>query len=62
MRTTNPIESAFAAVRLRTTVTRSADCPAAPLAMVFTLVESARQRWRTATAPHLAELPEAVVA
>ncbi|MFF5516977.1 hypothetical protein ACFY48_09145 [Streptomyces coeruleorubidus] len=62
MRTTNPIETAFATVRPRTTVTESAGYPAAPLAMVFTLVESARQRWRNANVPHLAELPEAVVA
>lgn len=42
LRTTNPIESTFATVRLRTKVTRGADSAAAALAMVFNLVESAQ--------------------
>ena len=45
-RTTNPIESAFATVRLRTKVTKVAGSRAAALAMVFKLVESAQARWR----------------
>lgn len=44
LRTTNPIESTFSTVRLRTKVTRGAGSRAAALAMVFKLVESARQR------------------
>lgn len=46
LRTTNPIESTFATVRLRTKVTRGAGSAAAALAMVFKLVQSAQQRWR----------------
>jgi transposase-like protein len=43
-RTTDPIESAFSTVRLRTKVTRGAGSRAAALAMVFRLIESAQQR------------------
>jgi putative transposase len=59
LRTTNPIESTFATVRLRTKVTRGAGSPAAALAMVFKLVESAQQRWRAVNAPHLVALVRA---
>ncbi|GGN52149.1 hypothetical protein GCM10011579_008830 [Streptomyces albiflavescens] len=41
LRTTNPIESSFSTVKLRTKATRSAGSPAVALAMVFNLVESA---------------------
>ncbi|CAK7284027.1 hypothetical protein SGPA1_22002 [Streptomyces misionensis JCM 4497] len=44
LRTTNPIESTFATAKLRTKVTRGAGGPAAALAMVFKLVESAQAR------------------
>ncbi|MEV6594127.1 IS256 family transposase [Streptomyces acidicola] len=56
LRTTNPIESTFATVRLRTNVTRGAGSAAAALARVFKLVESAQQRWRAVNAPHLVAL------
>ncbi len=46
IRTTNPIESTFATVRLRTAKTRGCVARAGILAMVFKLVESAEQRWR----------------
>jgi transposase-like protein len=59
LRTTNPIESTFSTVKLRTKVTRGAGSPAAALAMVFKLVESAQARWRTVTAPHLVVLVRA---
>ncbi len=59
LRTTNPIESTFATVRLRTKVTRGAGSRAAALAMVFKLVESAQQRWRAVNAPHLVALVRA---
>ncbi len=52
-RTTNPIESTFATVRLRTKVTKGAGSRAAGLGMVFKLVESAQHRWRAVNAPHL---------
>ncbi|MFJ2590956.1 IS256 family transposase [Streptomyces sp. NPDC087538] len=59
LRTTNPIESTFSTVKLRTKVTRGAGSPAASLAMVFKLVESAQARWRAVTAPHLVALVRA---
>jgi transposase-like protein len=59
LRTTNPIESTFSSVKLRTKVTRGAGSPAAALAMVFKLVESAQERWRAVTAPHLVALVRA---
>ncbi|MDX3672997.1 IS256 family transposase [Streptomyces europaeiscabiei] len=59
LRTTNPIESTFATVRLRTKVTRGAGSAAAALAMVFKLVESAQARWRAVNAPHLVALVRA---
>ncbi|MFC9409646.1 IS256 family transposase [[Kitasatospora] papulosa] len=59
LRTTNPIESTFSTVKLRTKVTRGASSPAAALAMVFKLVASAQARWRAVTAPHLVALVRA---
>lgn len=59
LRTTNPIESTFATVRLRTKVTKGAGSATAALAMVFKLVESAQQRWRAVNAPHLVALVRA---
>ncbi|MFE7043663.1 IS256 family transposase [Streptomyces atratus] len=61
LRTTNPIESTFATVRLRTEVTRGAGSRAAGLAMVFKLIESAQARWRAVNAPHLVALVRAGV-
>jgi putative transposase len=46
LRTTNPIESTFATVRLRTSKTKGAGSRAACLAMAFKLIESAQKRWR----------------
>ena len=46
IRTTNPIESTFATVRLRTAKTRNCVSRATILAMVFKLVQSAEKRWR----------------
>ncbi|MDX3213994.1 IS256 family transposase [Streptomyces sp. ME02-6991-2B] len=59
LRTTNPIESTFSTVKLRTKVTRGAGSPAAALAMVFKLAEAAQARWRAVTAPHLVTLVRA---
>jgi transposase-like protein len=59
LRTTNPIESTFATVRLRTKVTKGAGSRAAGLAMVFKLVESAQTRWRAVNAAHLVPLVRA---
>ena len=46
LKTTNPIESTFATVRLRTKVTKGPGSRAAGLAMAFKLIESAQDRWR----------------
>ncbi len=59
LRTTNPIESTFATVRLRTKVTKGAGSRTAGPAMVFKLIESAQARWRAANAPHLVVLVRA---
>ncbi|MEV2276800.1 IS256 family transposase [Nocardiopsis sp. NPDC049922] len=59
LRTTNPIESTFSTVKLRTKVTRGAGSPAAALAMVFKLVESAQARWRAIRGAHLVALVRA---
>ena len=59
LRTTNPIESTFSAVRLRTEATRGAGSRTAALGMAFRLVESAQQRWRAVNAPHLVALVRA---
>lgn len=46
LRTTNPIESSFATVRLRTRVTKGAGSKAPALAMAYKLLESAQEHWR----------------
>ncbi len=61
LRTTNPIESTFATVRLRTRVTKGAGSRAAGIAMAFKLIESAQARWRAVNAPHLVALVRAGV-
>jgi putative transposase len=47
LRTTNPIESTFATVRLRTKKTKGCGSRTACLTMVFKLTESAAKKWRT---------------
>jgi putative transposase len=47
LRTTNPIESTFATVRLRTAKTKGTGTRLACLTMVFKLMESASKHWRT---------------
>jgi putative transposase len=59
LRTTNPIESTFATVRLRTRVTKGPGSRAAGVAMAFKLIESAEARWRAVNAPHLVALVRA---
>ena len=46
IRTTNPIESAFATVRLRTKKSKNCGSRNTTLAMVYKLLESAQKRWR----------------
>ena len=59
LRTTNPIESTFATVRLRTKVTKGPGSRAAGLAMAYKLIEAAQARWRAVNAPHLVALVRA---
>ncbi len=59
LRTTNPIESTFATVRLRQRVTKGPGSRAAGMAMAFKLIESAQARWRAVNAPHLVALVRA---
>src|SRR5277367_1439939 len=61
LRTTNPIESTFATVRLRTKVTKGPGSRSAGLAMAYKLIEAAQTRWRTVNAPHLIALVRAGV-
>jgi transposase-like protein len=56
IRTTNPIESTFATVRLRTNKTRGCLSRTTMLAMVFKLWQSAAKRWHRLRAAHY--LPE----
>ena len=46
MRTTNPIESTFATVRLRTERTKGCLSRETALAMVYELAKNAERRWR----------------
>ena len=59
LKTTNPIESTFATVRLRTKVTKGPGSRVAGLAMAFKLIESAQTRWRAVNGPHLVALVRA---
>ena len=59
LRTSNPIESTFSTVRLRTKVTKGPGSRAAGLAMAFKLIEAAQDRWRAINGPHLVALVRA---
>jgi transposase-like protein len=61
LKTTNPIESTFATVRLRTKVTKGPGSRAAGLAMAYKLIESAQTRWRAVNAPQFVALVRAGV-
>jgi putative transposase len=51
IRTTNPVESTFATVRLRTTKTKGCLSRRTALTMVFRLCHSAQRRWRRLDGP-----------
>jgi len=59
LKTTNPIESTFATVRLRTKVTKGPGSRAAGIAMAYKLIDAAQARWRAVNAPHLVALVRA---
>jgi putative transposase len=59
LRTTNPIESTFSTVRLRTKVTRGAGSRKAGLAMAYKLLDSAQARWRRINGHELVPLVRA---
>jgi putative transposase len=59
LKTSNPIESTFSSVRLRTRVTKGPGSKTAGLAMAFKLLESAQDRWRAVNGPHLVALVRA---
>lgn len=61
LRTTNPIESAFATVKARTKKTKGAGSRRAGLAMAFKLLLAAEKHWRKVNAPHLVALVKAGV-
>lgn len=61
LRSTNPIESTFATVKLRTQATRGAGSRNAALAMAFKLLLAAQARWRRLDAPELLPLVRAGV-
>ena len=61
IRTTNPIESTFATVRLRTDKTRGCVSALSILSLVFKLVQSAQKRWlKIRGFKHLAQVIEGV--
>jgi transposase-like protein len=55
LRTTNPIESTFATVRLRTHKTKGCGSRIATLTMVFKLAQSAEKFWRLLNGTHFLE-------
>src|SRR3954447_18304133 len=59
LKTTNPIESTFSTVRLRTRVTKGPGSRAAGLAMAYKLLHAAQDRWRAVNGPHLVALVRA---
>jgi putative transposase len=59
LKTTNPIESTFSTVRLRTRVTKGPGSRATGLAMAFKLIEAAQDRWRSVNGPRLVALVRA---
>ena len=56
LRTTNPIESTFSTVRLRTRVTRGVGSRKAALAMAYKLLDAAQARWHRVAGTELVPL------
>ena len=53
LKTTNPIESIFATVKLRTNAARRIKSPRSALYLIFQLIIRAQKRWRRINAPNL---------
>jgi transposase-like protein len=53
LKTTNPIESIFATVKLRTNAARRIKSPRSALYLLFQLILRAQKKWRRLNAPHL---------
>lgn len=53
LKTTNPIESIFATVRLRTNTARRIKSPRSALYLIFQLIVRAEKRWRRINAPQM---------
>jgi transposase-like protein len=53
LKTTNPIESIFATVKLRTNAARRIKSPRSALYLLFQLILRAQTKWRRINAPHL---------
>ncbi len=53
VKTSNPIESSFATVELRTRVTKGAGSRTAALVMAYKLSDAAQERWRALTGHEL---------
>lgn len=55
LKTTNPIESIFATVKLRTNAARRIKSPRSALYLIFQLMVRAQRRWRRLNAPNLVD-------
>jgi transposase-like protein len=53
LKTTNPIESIFAPVKLRTNAARRIKSPRSALYLIYALIIRAQKRWRKINAPEL---------
>ena len=59
LRTTNPIESAFATVRARIRVTKGSGARTCGLVMAYKLLDTAQDRWRKVNSPEFVALVQA---
>lgn len=55
IKTTNPIESIFAPVKLRTNAAKRIRSPRSALFLIFKIIQNAQKRWRKINAPELIE-------